>query len=400
MAINDGELPRDSGAVYHGPKEDTPLFISDSVGSAQYFTPGTDMTPLFHRHPTAFIGSQEPLEDKLEHTQRCFNCGTPTHTLSSCPVPINHPLVSLSRQYYDFFVRSTRPPPLFDLHDLQSAHEHRTLRLRWLDEFTPGQIRGDALRHALGLEDGDPGERVEWLANISEWGYPRGWTGEDDPTALARAKILEDRADSDSESEDEDNFIIFGDGETELVVLHSETATQPALPTSTEVSPTNDQQSQEGQPPDHVRRWASYPSTFFSSSFLTIYSGALLSAVPLASLRPSGWRLPGGLTEDDLAEWKQRMDAVAGPDGRTFNQNRQALWDQIASSMNPPQPTSFLPPPPSPPMHPPPLPSSHPPPLPPPPPSDIPPPIPDVPKPPWSDSAEGVKSDMDLSDSD
>lgn len=222
----------------------------------------------------------------------------------------------------------------------------RQQRLDWLDWFEPGEIRGDLLRDALDVDDGEG----EWLKNMSIWGYPRGWTGKRDP----RYEVMKRIEEGLGEEEDDEVFVIFGDAdheeEIDLVPPHNPTPEIAAIP-----SPAN-----TDVPEPQIHRWASYPNTHFSSALLPIYSGY----------------------------------ALPPPPSQTFSEERQALWEKITAEP-PPLPPPNYPPPPPPTSSPPPLPpSSTPPPQPPPP----------LPTPPDSPSRLAEESDgeaeMDMSDSD
>ncbi|TBU46423.1 hypothetical protein BD309DRAFT_999085 [Dichomitus squalens] len=277
---------------------------------------------------------------KQEDVQRCFNCGEPGHVVSKCSEPLDRRLVSLTRQYFEFF----RQGPVLPRLRVHEVEEWRRERLEWLDKFEPGQIRGPLLREALGLEDGDPGERVPWLPIITMWGYPPGWVGPRDPREHVWKRIQEGlQVDDEDESED-DSFYIFAEGEPELCQLMPPT---PDKHESDEASAASVESS---------ARWAAYPDTYFLPSKLPIYTGQSLPALR-------------GNPRSQLAV------------NKTHTADREALWQRIASpqdqsrpfvgSMPPwrmhgafnemsqprPQPMSLpLPPPPPPSSAPPPLP--------------------------------------------
>jgi len=133
-------------------------------------------------------------------------------------------------------------------------------RLDWLDWLEPGQVRGELLREAIGWEEGTGeggGGDGQWLRNMAVWGYPKGWTGLRDPRYEVMKRI-EGEVENDEDDEDEDVFVIFGDaGEEEKI-----TFTTPLL----DFTPP---------PQPKVHRWASYPTTYFSSALLPIYTGSL-----------------------------------------------------------------------------------------------------------------------------
>jgi zinc finger CCHC domain-containing protein 8 len=379
---------------------DTPVLFAGASSEEE----NAEHSYIFDRATDDVLGA--PPAQSGENVARCFNCGTPGHAVSDCPHRRDRPLIELARQYYYFFLRDTRAPALFDLRDLQEAREHAERRLQWLDDFVPGEIRGTLLREALGLRDDDVGEHAPWLGRIAHWGYPRGWTGEENPRERVRSHVqsklaIADR-EEDLEDEDED-FKIFGDDEVEHVDLRGTVSVNTAedagasrgsglrsssTPLGTPTSPPRS--------PAPLMRWASYPATHFSSTYLTVYNGTALAERATVTLYPTGWRFPSGMDHDDVQEWKRAMNKVVS-DGRTFGQDRQSLWDSIVSSTLPAPPLGLAPPPP---------PSNSPPPLPPPPPpppsgTPPPPPPPGPPPPigappPLSDDDQ----DMEMSDSD
>ncbi|KAL1760904.1 hypothetical protein FB107DRAFT_286534 [Schizophyllum commune] len=112
--------------------------------------------------------------DARPSRSRCFNCGSPEHILAACPDPISRPLVALSRQMHDFYRGSASA--LGSGGRLWVVEEWRGQRLRWLEEFQPGEVRGEGLHEALGTDGQRP-----WLENMMIWGYPPGWYSAEDP---------------------------------------------------------------------------------------------------------------------------------------------------------------------------------------------------------------------------
>ncbi|RPD56342.1 hypothetical protein L226DRAFT_547365 [Lentinus tigrinus ALCF2SS1-7] len=238
---------------------------------------------------------QAPDEDSLD-VRRCFNCGSPEHTMSDCPDPLDRALVSLSRQLFNFF-RGEWSGPFHRLHEVE---EWRRQRLRWLDEFEPGQVKGPLLREALGLSEGDIGERVEWLPRIACWGYPPGWVGVRDP----RERVWERAAGVDDSPDEDLEFVIHTDDGPELCLLPGiSDADTDATTSSEEGEIKSDSATFPG-------RWATYPATYFLSSRLPIYKGYSLPAItrddPPPGPRPQPtstppWRLPGAFGPEVLA---------------------------------------------------------------------------------------------------
>ncbi|KIM86340.1 hypothetical protein PILCRDRAFT_86543 [Piloderma croceum F 1598] len=339
------------GADERGPviEDEEPTYFVDTTRLSEW-----DYAPFYDRDVDAqeVLGQQQspppnPKLDSPTDTRQCFNCGSPSHTLSDCPLPRNHALISLSRQLFTFHQQLHQSAHRQALGDFQRIHVvegKKQERLDWLDWFEPGEVRGALLREAIGLgEDGD-GDG-EWLRNMAVWGYPKGWTGERDPRYEVMRRIEgevdDDDDDDDDESEEEDVFLIFGDGGEQEEILF----TTPSQKSSSTQPIT---QTPNGDPPSpsKIHKWASYPNTHFSSALLPVYTGYALPPLPTDS-------------------------------PPTFSNERRTLWENIPSG-NGPSPHS----PPRPP-------STSPPPLPPPPDG-----------PPLSEEALDGEAEMDFSDSD
>ena len=176
--------------------------------------------PEYTRHTANTLGDrEEPAIDQLDGVNRCFNCGSPSHSVVTCQEPTNRPLIDLSRQMFLFYRDLNKTSHQLDLGVMERIHTvemRKQQALDFLDFFEPGEIRGPELRNALGL-DGEEGHDGEWLKNIALWGYPPGWVGERDPRYEV-SKIIEGEV---SDSDEEEPFIIFGDGEEEFVLSSS-----------------------------------------------------------------------------------------------------------------------------------------------------------------------------------
>lgn len=369
---------------------------SDSDASQSYFV---DLTPDYAKNPwdassiqlygVYVRGSETVLGDALytedhSNANRCFNCGSPDHGVSACPSPRNRHLIALSRQFYNFFQESRQ-----DFQRIHVIEAWRQQRLAWLEQFDPGQIRGELLREAINLD----GQGPEWLGNMALWGYPKGWVGAVDPRHEVCRRILNDGSTADAvDSLESETFHIYGDSaEAEHVDFHDESSTPtninngedteksgPQLFESASASssePGSDTETSDDRsptpapPPCNIRRWAHYPSTHFFSQLLPIYNGM---ALPAISFQGSS----------------------------SYNDDRQKLWERIVSGGVRPLSIQVIPPyvgiPPPPPL-------SEPPPLPPPPPSLPPPPIPPPPLPECKHFITELfldeELDMDMSDS-
>ncbi|TFK54691.1 DUF836-domain-containing protein [Heliocybe sulcata] len=364
----------------------------------------------YERYTDDILGAADEVSPD-DGRSRCFNCGSPEHIISACPLPHDRQLISLSRQLYNFYHSSS-------LDTSRRFHEVEAWKsqcLRWLDEFEPGQVTGAMLREALGLEEGDKGDRVEWLRNMAEWGYPPGWVGTKDPRESVAMRILGERQGEEDEGEEE-TFFIYGDGGKEEVDIKHHLGARKSSTAEAHASEGEDDETSEvssesaaeddreasGRSPSldaltisGPSRWATYPPTYFSSDLLPVYKGAAL---------------PPLFPPDDASESNQGTFSISRESNEsTFSVDRDALWRRILAQQAAP------PPPPPPGLSPPPPPPGLPPPLPPPemqapPPPHLPPPAPplDPPPPPRLPASDGqtvhsqsnvdADEDMDLSD--
>ncbi|KAK0463568.1 uncharacterized protein EV420DRAFT_1096781 [Desarmillaria tabescens] len=158
------------------------LFFSDVFATAAWEPSG-----IYVRHSREILGYEETNDDDSvpsnSNTHRCFNCGSPDHSVSSCPEPRDRNLISLSRQLFELLQEPTGPADFRRLHQTEAWRQQR---LDWLGLFKPGEVRGQLLREAIVPGEGD------WLENIAIWGYPRGWVGVTDPQALVRQRIMDE----------------------------------------------------------------------------------------------------------------------------------------------------------------------------------------------------------------
>ena len=333
------------------------------VGSKEYVQQWLYGTPLYDRvHEEDVLGEEREEEaDALGvHVQRCFNCGEPGHIVSACTQPVDRRLVALSRQYCEFFRKDPGPPRL-RVHEVE---EWRRQRLEWLEAFDPGHIRGSLLREALGLREGDTGERVEWLSNIANWGYPPGWIGPHDPREEVWQRIT-DASPSEEDDDDKILFHIFADGDSEVCELSGHAAVDSRSET---LSVADEDQGSRASSTDPPSRWATYPDTYFLWSRLPVCTGWVLPAIgaepPPPPPPPS---VSETYTADREALWQSittsppcQCSGASVPPWRTlrsFSDGRPS----VHPAPLPPQPMSTPPPPPS---SPPPPPPSSPPPLP------------------------------------
>ncbi|CAL1705744.1 unnamed protein product [Somion occarium] len=246
--------------------------------------------PSYDSYGTALGAYEDDTNDR--RSRRCFNCGSLDHAVSECPTPRNPGLISLSRQYYEFYKDDNG----LSSHRLHEVEDWRRQRIEWLETFEPGQVKGELLRDALGLQEGDTGEHVEWLRNMAVWGYPKGWVGSVDPRLRVWKRIMREDDDADAQSEVPEEITIFGEeGEEEDVLLPPDTLMRPNFSSFDEgeasSSTLSDNHSlsedcaiedESSRSPTH--RWVTYPDTYFSSSRLPIYNG--LSLPPIGVSMP------------------------------------------------------------------------------------------------------------------
>ncbi|KAM5532948.1 hypothetical protein V8D89_013414 [Ganoderma adspersum] len=280
---------------------------AQTVGSKEYVQQWLYGTLLYDRvHEEDVLGEERVDEEDAPgvHVQRCFNCGEPGHVVSACTLPVDRRLVALSRQYFEFFRKDPGPPRL-RVHEVE---EWRGERLEWLDAFDPGQVRGPLLREALGLRDGDTGERVEWLPNIANWGYPPGWVGSCDPRERVWHRIT-DASPPEDDDADEELLCIFADGDPEVCDVSRHAAMDSHSETPS-ISDEDDRPSASSADPPS--RWATYPDTYFLWSRLPVCTGWVLPAVGAETPPPP----------------PPPLASVS----RTYSADREALWQSITTS--------------------------------------------------------------------
>ena len=275
----------------------TDSFVVDTTPTLGY-----SHSCLYDRTPGITLGEKndEPLPSAGQDTRLCFNCGSSDHAVASCPEPIDRQLVSLSRQLFNFLHPDL---PGQEYTRFYAVEEWRQQRLEWLRSYEPGVIRGPLLRDALGLQEGDLGDTVEWLRNMAYWGYPPGWVGSRDPRQLVCSRVLDNKAEELAVTSEWEPFLIFegmdDDEEIDLrgFSLGGPSISSPAGSSSTapvDVEPT---------------RWAVYPNTYFSSTALSVYSGA-----PLGRVASSPHRVSATFTPERRALWERILSGGSGTD--------------------------------------------------------------------------------------
>ena len=251
---------------------------------------GWEPSGIYQRADHGILGDQDDTTQSgaieiLEDPSHCFNCGHPEHKVSECPFRLNRDLISLSRQYYQFFKGTLGLGNFQRIHIVESSRQER---LNWLEEFEPGKIQGNLLKEALDSSN------EEWLRNISLWGYPPGWISEDHPRERIRFRIWEENHGGVEDDLDDSFFEIHGDGCVVETVsfqgafqaiphspLNAGSTTPGTLPshtrsdTSSPYSNPSSHESVDCEPPQYSppqpRRWANYPPSYFSSLHLIPY---------------------------------------------------------------------------------------------------------------------------------
>ncbi|KAI0256572.1 hypothetical protein BJV78DRAFT_1357761 [Lactifluus subvellereus] len=260
--------------------------------------------PLYERCTANVLGADDEDEPWVNGgVSHCFNCGSAYHTVSSCLVPHNTELITLSRQMYNFFKPARPTEPM----TISAAAEFTNQRHQWLGSFEPGQVRGSVLREALGLDDDDVGSKLPWLKNMADWGYPRGWFSEEDPREQVFRRIDGLFAEPLDLGSCGHSLTIFGDDGVELLDMgvqlfhNSSSHEETDRSQNFRYSPVMRADRAEQVEIERGRRWASYPSTHFSSDILPIYNGT-------------------------------RLPPILPTTSSTFTNERHLLWESISHS--------------------------------------------------------------------
>ena len=308
-----------------------PIFIDLSP-----YTNGWGSFGIYERADTDILGTQPEIKDEddvdpISHS-RCFNCGHPDHKVTECPFRANRELIALSRQYYEFYQGARA---LGNSQRLHTVEAWRQQRLNWLEEFEPGTIKGELLKEALS--DGND----EWLKNISIWGYPLGWVSHLDPRKRVRDRIWnENNGGVVEELEAAEPFEIHGDDVVELLFFKDafhHTASTPQSESEEERTPTITSRSPSSSSASPLRsvpiRWATYPTSYFSSEALVLYTPPTRSEPWYSSVF------------DDTDAYQNQFLALnqppppedeppplpPGPPGSGFSQNTRIHPSQLAS---------------------------------------------------------------------
>ena len=271
--VGPGSIPDGSRGDRQASELILPIFIDLSP-----HTNGWESFGIYERTDTDVLGTQTESndDDDVDPTiqSRCFNCGNPDHKVTECPIRANRELIALSRQYHEFYQGARG---LGNSQRFHTVEAWRQQRLDWLEDFEPGTIKGELLKEALS--DGND----EWLKNISVWGYPLGWVSHLDPRERVRDRIWNgNNGDVVEELEAAKQFEIHGDAVELLSFNHNESDEEvmtnrsptPTTTTSRFPSPSSPSISSSAPPlcSIHPIRWATYPTSYFSSQALVLYN--------------------------------------------------------------------------------------------------------------------------------
>jgi len=331
------EPPRDSGGQFQETVIAEGILFSDKHGNLNSY-PYSSSPPIYDQCTVGVLGAE--IEDGLSFDEdvtgsHCFNCGSTQHLVSSCPTPHNVELIALSRQMYNFF----KPFHSVEQMTISAAAEFKRQRHEWIHSFEPGHVRGPLLREALGLHDDDVGSDVPWLKNMADWGYPSGWFGEGDPREGIVQKIDSLFVEDLDLGESGHTLAIFGDDEAEILDIGALPVRKPSGPQDID-KPQDPRESPELE--RCCRRWATYPSTYFSSDLLPVYNGSRLPPIlPTTS---------STFTSERHQLWEYILNDAAGPRIPDPFLRKSRM---IPDTTPPPPPPPIAPPPPLPPLPPP-----------------------------------------------
>ena len=304
-----------------------PFFIDEHGDLSNYLY--STSSPIYERCSPDVLGAETEGGSSLdEAVSRCFNCGSTHHVVSSCSVPHNTELITLSRQMYNFFKASRVVEPM----TLSAAAEFKHQRYEWIDSFEPGCIRNPLLREALGLHDDDACSNLPWLKNMAAWGYPSGWFSEQDPREQVLQRIDSLFVGTVDPGEFDHTLSIFGDDAVEILDISAWPICKSFH--RQDIEEIHEEQVELGC----RRRWATYPPTYFSSDLLPVYNGTHLPPIQPAT--------SSTFTSERNLLWERILHDTDGTQSqRLVSQNIRKVLQH--SSLSPPLPTA--PPPPLPP---------------------------------------------------
>ena len=309
------------------------IFVDDHGDLSNYLYSESTSPTIYERCSPGILGAEiEGGSSSDEAISRCFNCGSTHHVVSSCSAPHNTELIALSRQMYNFF----KPSRVIESMTLSAAAEFKHQRYEWIDNFEPGHIRNPLLREALGLRDDDVCSNLPWLKNMADWGYPSGWCSEQDPQEQVLQRIDNLFVETVDPEEFDHTLCIFGDDTVEMLDISASSVRKPFH--HEDIEEVHEKQAELV----HRRRWATYPSTYFSSDLLPVYNGTRLPPIqPATSSTFTG--------ERNLLWGRILHDADSTQSQRLVSQDIRKVLQH--NTLSPPLP--FAPPPPLPPLPPP-----------------------------------------------
>ncbi|KAG9014075.1 hypothetical protein FRB94_000273 [Tulasnella sp. JGI-2019a] len=255
----------------------------------------------------------------------CFNCASPSHQLSKCALPRDRCEIEANMALWAE-LRDEDNSPSGGAGRFFHGPMWIAQRLRWLDEFTPGSVKGPELREALGLVsvtsgdskiNGDEGMTMPWFdggdaegscGGMRFWGYPPGWLSDIDPKELMRARILGEQELSLDISAIPILLLINGEKDTHPETIHLN-CVDGIKPHPTRDFPSSNELLSTSSIKQGLRRWASYQTTLFSSDHLPI-SNVSCPLPPSLQPRP-----------------RPRPPLTPAPTfASTFTQDRRNLW--------------------------------------------------------------------------
>lgn len=326
-----------------------------------------------HAEPMAVLGTKSMTAEEAASTEqsksrerRCFNCGETDHAVSQCTQPRNRDRIRQNR--LEFEESKGDDDGVGEINGHARLHEQvasAEQRLKWLDEFVPGQP-SSALIKALTWDTwGEEKDNLPHLRNMLIWGYPPGWTAVEDPIEQVRQRIQRD-------SQWDSTEVLGG---FDVAALGSSARSNP------EANPAEETVGKEA---GQERRWVDYKTSLFDSYRLQSFDTRFRRPLPRMQSdsanrtrpQPSGW------AEEAWSEKPTKRYRQA--DNSDEEEDRAALWNRLLADSSPPLSISSLgysahvrlnrsypsppqsnPPPPPPPLEPPPPPPASPPPPPP-----------------------------------
>eukprot|EP00898_Chlorokybus_atmophyticus_P000014 jgi/Chlat1/1012/Chrsp109S01442 len=189
-------------AAVLAPGTDQPLFWLDKPVSTTCGGEEPSSVPLYDRCTDQVLaGIVASTKRKRESFQRCFNCGSYDHELSSCSRPFDRAVVEANRQALASTKSHSTPINRKLRYHSEGAGEVITAAASKFEGLQAG-VLSPALREALGLQELEP---PPWLARMRMLGLPPGY--DDTGEALkdgsdAQACAVDEQVDAPSEGDD------------------------------------------------------------------------------------------------------------------------------------------------------------------------------------------------------